>query len=355
MIKLTFSFKKIGIVIIVFLFIFIVNILITTGFFRSIENKFDGIIVKKIELSGAEDITVSNTDHFAIISSTNRAGYPPTEEQHGGLYLMDLKNEYFTVKHLTTDFSKPFAPHGISMIKKDSTYKIFSVNHTSEGHSIEVFKFVEHQLSYIKTLTDKTMISPNDVVLIDEHKFYFTNDHKYTKGIGRLMEDYAGLSLSNVVYFDGENYHEVANGIAYANGINFDAKRNLLYVASPRKFLVKVYTRNNDGTLNFIEDIPCGTGVDNIELDTNGKLWIGGHPNLLRFAAYAKGKKETSPSEIITIDYRGLNDYTIEQIYLDDGTTMSSSSVAAPFEELILTGNVKDDSFLILKKENKHH
>ena len=351
MIKLTFSIKKIGIVVILFLFIFIANILITTGFFRSIENQFDGIIVKKIELSGAEDITVSNTDLFALISSTNRTVYPPTEEQQGGLYLMDLKNENFTIKHLTADFSKSFAPHGISMIKKDSTYKIFTVNHTSEGHSVEVFKLVKNQLSYIKTLTDKTMISPNDIVLIDEHKFYFTNDHKYTKGIGQLVEDYAGLSLSNVVYFDGENYHEVANGIAYANGINFDAKRNLLYVASPRKFLVKVYTRNNDGTLNFIEDIPCGTGVDNIELDKNGKLWIGGHPNLLRFASYAKGKKETSPSEIITIDYRGLNDYIIEQIYLDDGSTMSSSSVAAPFEELILAGNVKDDAFLILKKE----
>ena len=350
MIKLTFWVKKIGIVVIVLLFIFIVNILISTGFFRSIENKFDGIIVKKIELSGAEDITISNTDLFALISATNRAVYPPTKEEHGGLYLMDLKNENFTVKYLTADFSKSFAPHGIAMIKKDSSYKILTVNHTSEGHSIEVFKLVENQLSYIKTLTDKTMISPNDIVLIDEHKFYFTNDHKYTKGIGRFLEDYAGLSFSNVVYFDGENYHEVANGIAYANGINLDVKRNLLYVASPRKFLVKVYTRNNDGTLNFIEDIPCGTGVDNIELDMNGKLWIGGHPNLLRFTAYAKGKKETSPSEIITIDYRGLNDYTIEQIYLDDGSTISSSSVAAPFEELILAGNVKDDAFLILKK-----
>ena len=350
MIKLTFSIKKIGIVIIIFLFIFIVNILISTGFFRSIENKFDGIIVKKIELSGAEDITVSNTDLFALISSTKRTGYPATEQQHGGLYLMDLNSGDYNPKLLTSEFPSAFAPHGISMIKTGTDYTVMVVNHTTKNHSIEVFKLVKNRLSYIKTLTDKTMISPNDIVLIDKHKFYFTNDHKYTEGIGRLLEDYAGLSISNVVYFDGENYHEVANGIAYANGINLDAKRNLLYVASPRKFLVKVYSRNNDGTLNFIEDIHCGTGVDNIELDTNGKLWIGGHPNLLRFSAYAKEKKETSPSEIITIDYRGLNDYSIEQIYLDDGSTMSSSSVAAPFEELILAGNVKDDAFLILKK-----
>lgn len=330
--------------------VFIANILISTGYFRTVENKFEGKIIKKIALPGAEDITVSLVDSFALISSTNRKVYPPKEDERGGLYLMDLKSGDYKTIPLTSEFPKPFAPHGISMIKTDSTNTVMAVNHTRSGHSIEVFTLQEKQLTFIRSLTHNSMISPNDIVLVGQNRFYFTNDHKYTHGIGRLMEDYAGLSLSNVVYFDGENYQEVANDIAYANGINVDTKRNLLYVASPRKFLVKIYTINNDGTLNFIEDIPCGTGVDNIELDANGKLWLGGHPNLLRFAAYAKGKKETSPSEIITIDYHSLNDYTIEQIYLDDGSTMSSSSVAAPFGELILTGNVKDDVFLILKK-----
>lgn len=196
------------------------------------------------------------------------------------------------------------------------------------------------------------MVSPNDVVLIDENRFYFTNDHYYTKGVGRFIEDYVGLSVSNVVYFDGKNYNEVASGIAYANGINFDAKRNLIFVASPRDFLVKVYSRNIDGSLDFIEDIPCGTGVDNIEFDAEGNLWIGAHPNLLKFTAYAKGKEEFSPSEIIKIQYKGKNDYAVEKIYVNDGTEMSASTVAAPFGNLILTGNVMDDKFLILKRDN---
>ncbi|MEX1382986.1 hypothetical protein [Lutibacter sp.] len=55
-----------------------------------------------------------------------------------------------------------------------------------------------------------------------------------------------GFSLSNIIYFDGENYREVANGIAYANGINFNAKRNLIFVASPRKFLIKVYRKEQN-------------------------------------------------------------------------------------------------------------
>jgi arylesterase/paraoxonase len=196
------------------------------------------------------------------------------------------------------------------------------------------------------------MIKPNDLVMTDDDRFYFTNDHGYTKGLGMLLEDYAGLPFSNVIYFDGENYREVASNISYANGINYDAKRNLLFVASPRKFLVKVYKTNSDGSLEFIENIDCKTGVDNIEFDDQGILWVGAHPNLLKFASYAKGKEKYSPSEIIKIDYRGTNNYSVESIYLEDGKTMSASTVAAPFGDLLLTGNVMDDSFLILNYKN---
>jgi len=188
--------------------------------------------------------------------------------------------------------------------------------------------------------------------MLDDNRFYFTNDHGYTKGLGKFLEEYTGLAVSNVVYFDGQDYKEVAKKIAYANGINFDKQRNLLYVASPRHSLVKVYAKQEDGSLSFLENIPCGTGVDNIEFDTEGNLWIGSHPNLLAFNAYAKGKKETSPSEIIKITYRKKGDYSIEKIYLEEGVEMSGSSVAAVFGNLIFVGNVMDEAFLILKQKN---
>ncbi len=342
--------KKVILIALILIVVFIGNIFISTGYFRTIENNFDGKIVKKIALPGAEDITVSSIDSFAIVSSTNRRVYPSEKEQYGGLYFMELKSGDFRITPLTLNIKTSFAPHGISMIQKDSTYKIAAINHTPKGHSIEIFTLIGKSLSHEKSLTDDVMISPNDIVFIDENRFYFTNDHGKTKGIGRFLEDYAGLEASNVIYFDGENYSEVAKDIAYANGINFDAKRNLIFVASPRKFLVKVYFRNKDGTLNFIEDIPCGTGVDNIEIDEDGILWIGAHPDLLKFATYAKGKEEISPSEIIRIEYRNKNDFTVETVYMEDGTEMSASTVAAPFGNLLLTGNVMDDEFLILKR-----
>ncbi len=342
--------KRIALFAIALLIAFVTHLLVSTGYFKKVKNQFDGVVLKKIPIPGTEDISISRSDSFALLSSTDRRGQQQNKEVQGALYLMELKSGNFALKNLTASFPKPFLPHGISMFKKDSVFTVMAINHTAIGHSIEVFKLVGEELIFEKTLVHASMVSPNDLVLLDENRFYFTNDHGYTKGPGRFLEEYAGLSASNIVYFDGENYREVAGGIAYANGINFDAKRNLLFVASPRKFLVKVYSVKKDGSLDFVENIPCATGVDNIDLDEEGNLWVGAHPNLLRFAAYAKGKKETAPSEIIKIIYRGKKDYTIEKLFEDDGQTMSASTVAVPFGNLIITGNVMDNKFLILKK-----
>ncbi|NER18088.1 SMP-30/gluconolactonase/LRE family protein [Spongiivirga citrea] len=346
-------FKRVILFLLLILLVFVGNILFSTGYFRTIEPKFNGQILKRIPIKGAEDITVSQLDSFALISATDRSIYPPTSEEKGGLYLLDLKTDNYIPIPLTDTFGKSFAPHGISFFKKDSSYQVMAISHTAQGHSIELFRLDSTTLSHIKTIKHPTMVSPNDVVMVDENRFYFTNDHKYTEGIGRFFEEYGGRAISNVIYFDGNDYREVADGIAYANGINYDRDRKLMYVASPRGFLVKVYSRQEDGSLNFIEDIDCNTGVDNIELDENGNLWIGAHPNLLRFGAYAKGKKETAPSEIIKISYRNKGDYEVEKIYVEDGSEMSASTVAAPFGNLIFTGNVKDDKFLILERNTK--
>ena len=78
---------------------------------------------------------------------------------------------------LTNSFSGDFAPHGISMIKQDSTYKVVAINHTEAGHSLEFFQLYKNNLTFVKTLRDPAMLSPNDIVLLDKNRFYFTNDH----------------------------------------------------------------------------------------------------------------------------------------------------------------------------------
>jgi len=130
--------KRITLFLLIILLVFITNLLITTGYFRTIENKFKGEVLKKVTLSGAEDITISHIDSFALVSATDRKSIPRTKNEDGGLYYLDLKNTAYLPLHLTSDFDKPFAPHGISMLKTDSTYTVMAVNHTLTGHTIEV-------------------------------------------------------------------------------------------------------------------------------------------------------------------------------------------------------------------------
>lgn len=342
--------KIFGLFIVLAILAFVVYTLVSTGYFRKIEPKFDGKVLKKIPIKGAEDIMVSWQDSFVLISATDRANKTEQKIKDGGLYLIDLKSDGYKPIPLTESLDIAFEPHGISFFKKDSTYHILAINHANDSHSIEVFELTGARLVHRKTLKDASMIQPNDLVMLDENRFYFTNDHGYTKGLGKTMEEYLGLAVSNVVYYDGETYREVADGIAYANGINYDVARNLLFVASPRRFLINVYAKEEDGSLSFIEPIPCGTGVDNIEFDEQMNLWVGCHPSLLRFSAYRKGNKETSPSEVIKINYQSKGDYTVEKVYVEDGSTMSGSTVAAVFGDLIFVGNVMDDGFLVLER-----
>ena len=341
---------------------FVVYVMLTTGFFRDIDNEFDGKLVTKINIPGAEDFAISREDNFLIISSDPRRLDEDGHPRKGGLYIMNLDDTNYQPKLLTANLGRDIYPHGISMIKLDSAkYRLFVINHVPQSggealnhlkrdHYIEIFDLENETLTFVEQKDHALIKSPNDVVAIDGDKFYFTNDHYSDSAFGRFREDYLGWPNTNVVYYDGNDYRIVGDGITYANGINIDRKSNRLFVASPRAFLTKVYDVNADGTLNHIEDIDCKTGVDNIEFDAEGNIWIGCHPNLLHFSEYAAGRQEKSPSELIKLDYRGKGDYDLETVYMSDGADMSACTVAAVHKNLIFLGNVMDPGFLVLQK-----
>jgi arylesterase/paraoxonase len=336
------------ITIIVAIGLYAFHIFNSTGFFREIENSFTGKIYKSVSIPGAEDMQISYEDNFIVISSDDRASRRDGNAQQGNLYYINLNDTSFTPIQLTTNLPFTFYPHGISMVKIDSSnYKVYAINHVKGEHSIEVFNLQKDSLTYIETIKDKSFVSPNDIVAIDKNRYYFTNDHGYTKGFMKLVEEYLGFAFSDVMYYDGNEFKQVAKDIAYANGINYDQERELMFVASPRSFTVKVYQVDGDGNLVFLEDINTGTGVDNIEFDASGKIWIGSHPSLLTFASFSKGSRTSAPSEIITIDYRGEGDYDFETVFLDKGQVISSSTVASVFNNFVFIGSVLDDHFVI--------
>ena len=331
---------------------FVLYVFSTTGYFRDIEasNSF-GPVYQTISLPGVEDMALARADSLLILSVDDRAARRDGKEGLHGLYLLDLRNENFTPLSLTDEIDFPFFPHGISVYQLDSAkYSLMAINHVNGKHTVESFILEGKKLTHLKTIKGTLLISPNDLVMMSAEAFYYTNDHGYTSKLGVFAENYLGVKASNVGYFDGTSFRIVAEDIAYANGIQYDFEKNLLYVASPRGFLVRVFEVLLTGDLNLIEDIDVATGVDNIELDESGKIWFGCHPNLMTFTAYAAGKKEIAPSEVITIEYQKGVGAKIESVWVDSGETMSASTVAVPFGNYLFIGNVMDQKSIVLKK-----
>ena len=344
--------KKIFLFFFLVLATYILYTLSSIGAFRSIENQFKGKILAQIDIPSVEDITIDEAGHFAIFISYDRAAERDNEPFPTGIYSMNLQTKTFTPKLISGDFKKPLLPHGISLIQLDSNHhKLYVINH-AEGEFIEIFNLYNRDsLVHSHTLSDPLIYAPNDIVAINDTQFYFTNDTYSSSKIGKLAENYLGLQWCETVYFDGEKYRIVAKESSYANGINYDKKRNLLYLAGVRDFGIRVYQQAENGDLNFIEFIDCNTGVDNIELDKEGNIWIGCHPNMLAADAYMKGNSDKAPSEIIKITYRDKGDYDVETVYMNDGSEMSVSTVAAIYNDLLLVGNVCDAHFLVLEQD----
>jgi arylesterase / paraoxonase len=346
--------KIIGVVILAALLYAVIGILVPAGVFKTISPHFDGTETKvTLPIAGPEDITIDQESGLAFISvDDRRANRAAANSVNGAILVMNLSDSIPAFRNITPDL-KDFHPHGISLWKEpDGRMFLFVITHgpNHDKQSVERFAWRNDSLVYLETFRDpELMTSPNDLTAVGERSFYVTNDHGYSNaGLGRTLEDYLQRAISYVNYYDGTGFRKVATGIAYANGVNHSADLSQVYVSSCTGRKVLIFDRNPaNGDLSLNEKIDVNTGVDNIELDADGSLWIGAHPQLLKFAGHAKDSKKYSPSQVIKLSKDESGKYQMQEIFLNDGTSYSGSSVAAVYKNKLLIGSVFENSILI--------
>jgi arylesterase/paraoxonase len=337
---------------------FLVKTFYDAGEFRKIGSHFDGQYISVKGVLSSEDITIDPQTGMAFISSADRrvqwsGGKLPRQ---GAIYGFDLNSENPELVNLTAKFSKEFNPHGIGLWVMGDKLAVFAVNHCREGHYVEVFDFREGKLIHRESVAGPLMNSPNDVLPVGKGAFYVTNDHGSSSGLGHLAEEYLQLARSFVLYYDGKNFRKVAERLAYANGINMSTDGKTVYVAATVGQKVYVYDRDtSSGDLTPRHTIQLDTGVDNIEIDENGDLWIGAHPKLLTFVKYSRDQKKISPSQVLKVSIKDAGRYTVEEIYLDSGRHISGASVAATFKDMMLVGSVFDARFLFCRLNHRRN
>lgn len=312
------------------------RVLVRGGALRTIEprplagcERIEGVV-------GAEDVTVNRDRGWAYVSSFDRRAAMREEKPRGRIYRLSIATS--SVTEMKDDLPGGFSPHGLSLFVDPRGAETLMVVDHEGGHAIRIFDVVGERLVLRRTVQGELLVSPNDVHAVDADRFYATNDHGFGLGPMRLAEDLLPLSRGTVVAFDGDGLEVAFAGTNYANGVQSSADGRRLFVSESVGQRLLVLSRQGMA-LRLERALDLGTGLDNIERDEQGRLWIGAHPKLLAFMGHAEDPASSSPSQVLRVT---LVDGapTIEEVYLDDGAQLSGGAVAAVSEDRMLLGPV---------------
>jgi arylesterase/paraoxonase len=233
-----------------------------------------------------------------------------------------------------------FQPLGIEFDATTST--LYVINHGRHtGNIIDIFQVsVQDAVArYVQTLT------PNSMHSLGNGKLLVTNDHYVGALISPFLsqvETFAGIAGGSVVYTDIHNPSHIKSlaHVPFANGIAM-LNSTIVAVATSSKAGVYLYHFDSDKPkLHIRKYVRMPSGVDNLSVDTSGKLLMAGHPFAPAFVKTAKdrakcdvqGSEEakkacecTSPSWVAEWSEEG----GLNTLYKDNGEEFCSSSTFA--------------------------
>ncbi|USP82527.1 hypothetical protein yc1106_09801 [Curvularia clavata] len=242
--------------------------------------------------------------------------------------------------------ARDFQPLGIEFDVATST--LYVINHSrNSGNIIEVFQVsVEDATAkYIQTFKHKLIYSPNSIHSLGDGKMLITNDHYIGALASRLLstvETFAGIPGGSVVYVDINNASHTRKlaHLGFANGIAMlDSKT--VAVASTSKPAVQLYTFDPDTVvLETTEYIRIPFFVDNLSVDSAGKLLMAGHPFAPALMAVSKARakcnmhgseKEKKACECTSSSWVAEWDRKegVKTVYKNDGKEFCSSATFA--------------------------
>ncbi|MBL1431073.1 MAG: SMP-30/gluconolactonase/LRE family protein [Robiginitomaculum sp.] len=324
-----------------------------TGQLRGVQAHFDGSCEVVTGIVGAEDLVIDRENRLVYISSHDRRN----PKAQGSLWQMPVDDPAAATMLKLPDLGENlFAPHGLDLfIDNEGVRHLFVIDHGSNPKEL-IHKFIvqDGQLVLQKTFSNSEFYSPNDIAAVGPKQFYITNDSRTKTGsIAATIEAVFRKKSGNVVWYDGQQATEVASGFSYANGVAVSKDKQQLYVSATIGQSLSVYNRDTtNGTLEQIDEIALGSGLDNIDIAADGSLWIGSHPRLLDFSAHAKDPAKLSPSQVFRVN---IDKKTVKEVYLAADGLLNASSVAASIDDIIFIGGVFDEAILVCqqKKEDK--
>ena len=235
-------------------------------------------------------------DGIAFITSGLK--YPPYNTvtgADGAVYAFDLTDNDSRpekVKILAPFDPYRLNPHGVTTFEPgDGRILVYVVNHGSKFEKLEKFEYhvEKNEMKWIKQFKHDSIYSLNDIHMISEDEFYFTNDQYF--GIKnyflRWLEYRFLLRFGSIGYCKHQKCQLATNlNLGYPNGLTVRIvdrendemvnKRQLL-VTESRANRISVYDIDYTGTLTFSQTIPTSANMDNIFQDQD-TVYVTGAP-----------------------------------------------------------------------------
>lgn len=298
----------------------------------------------------AEDVQPDRRNNLALLSVLDRRAIVNNTASDGTISRLSLDNPAFPIVPALASQPSRFQPHGISLYEAaDGTQTLFVINHSfGAGEYIELFEKTPEQnlFDHVDTLSSPLLIEPNDLVAVGSRQFYVANDSGASNGLERVAEMVFAVGLSPLVYYDGSNFEMVIENLKSSGGINVDPARSKLYVGETVGEAIRVFALNTDGSLGpEKEAIPLDSGVDNIDVDVDGNIWIANHTNTVALVQHFADETSPAPTQVQRISFTG-DQPNVETIYEQDGSAHSAGSVAVRYDDAFLIGSITEKQLL---------
>ena len=348
---------KIFLVIVVIIALFLLIILSRMGAFKTIVVNTPETC-ESFPMSGsAEDIEIDYERGLAYLSLQDRVSLIKGEKVQGSIVKIDLKKTPFKITPALTQQPDHLRPHGISLHIDDKGKRHLAViNHPQtrgkEPENIDLFS--ETRLGvfkYTETVSDPLFKSPNDVLLVAPKKFYVGNDKGGETRWDSIQEN-LGRPMANIAYFDGNSTTIAAQNLSQVSGINISRDARLVFASETGAKRIAVFKINpENGKLKLAERIKLNGSPDNINVSENGSLVVANIPKILaliqHFVALQKGEIKPSPSQVVRINYQGLGDSKIDELFMSEGDDLSTASVGAIWNGRLFMGSIDDNKMLV--------
>ena len=226
--------------------LFVARILWVGGMFRSIEPHFAGRCHLVNGPVGPEDLTIHPKTGVAYISACDRHAVFSGKPVPGAIFSYDLNATDARPINRTPNADISFQPHGLSLwVGADGREVLYVINHPPAGsgtpmHTVEVFDLKDGSLVHRASLTDPSLIMPNDLVAVGYDRFYLTNTHHHRPGRMQTVETYLQIPWATVLLYADGTFRPAIENLVFPNGINVSADGRTIYVATttPRRILV---------------------------------------------------------------------------------------------------------------------